>query len=102
MPNDTQHHFCRGFGDSKFVPNLDVEKFRSISRKVLANEFDFFEKHCIKPMFDYSSQLRNLGFPPRGITTYFSANCDESDSKIVTEYLNHKVSPVSVQPRTES
>ncbi|OQR77211.1 dipeptidyl peptidase 3-like [Tropilaelaps mercedesae] len=79
----------RGFGDSKFIPNVPIEKLNSVATEALsADELQFFTKHCIEPMMDYREKVRSLGFPDHGLTTYWSANCNEEDAKFVTEFLN--------------
>ncbi|XP_022709014.1 dipeptidyl peptidase 3-like isoform X3 [Varroa jacobsoni] len=81
----------RGFGDTKFVPNVSIDKFTSVAKEVLSSdELPFFTKHCIEQLYDYESRVRSLGFPPASITTYWSANCNENDAKFVTEFLNSK------------
>lgn len=80
----------RGFGDTKFLPDVPVEKVETLLAATFPEEPDFWAKHCLKPMFNYVKLVRNLGFPPQGITTYWSANCDESDAAIVAEYLTEK------------
>ena len=80
----------RGFGDSKFLPDVPKDKVEALLAATFPEEQDFWAKHCLKPMFNYEKLVRNLGFPPQGITTYWSSNCDESDAAIVAEYLTEK------------
>lgn len=80
----------RGFGDTKFVPNVPSEKLTTVAKEVFGVDFEFFNRHCILPMIDYTDNVRTLGFPPQSITNYWSANCVEKDSEIVTEFLNYK------------
>lgn len=80
----------RGFGDTKFVPEVPQEKLKSLLEPLFGAEADFYLEHCLKPMMDYESAVRILGFPPHGITTYWSANCDEGDVKVVAEFLKEK------------
>lgn len=85
-------NLCRGFGDSKFIPNVPVAKMELLAGEVFSgDELAFYKRHCINPMMDYSDKVRSLGFPDNGITTYWSANCKEEDGKFVTEFLNSKV-----------
>lgn len=85
--------FSRGFGDDKFVPEVSREKLAAVAEDVLGkDELDFYAEHCFPRMFEYCNEVRQLGvFPPRGITTYFSANCTEEDGKLVTAFLISKV-----------
>ena len=83
-----------GFGDDKFIPDIPRSKLEVVAKEVLGGEeFAFYVEHCFPRMFEYCSEVRQLGlFPPKGITTYFSANCTEEDGRLVTAFLASKVS----------
>ena len=41
-------------------------------------------------MFSLSEKERQLGLGEKGVTKYFSANCEAKDSDVVNAYLKHK------------
>lgn len=43
-----------------------------------------------EPLYSMRDSEKNLGFPPKGTTTYFSKNCTEKDGELVTTYLKKK------------
>lgn len=85
----------KGMGDTKFVPNLDVDKFDLIIKSSRANKS---EENVIsnlwaktkKPIFHLTDSTKSLGLKEKGITTYFSDNCTEEDSDRVNEWLKLK------------
>ncbi|GLV40147.1 Dipeptidyl aminopeptidase III [Carabus blaptoides fortunei] len=79
----------KGFGDTKFVPNIDVDKMDAL---VIEGNFcakELWEK-CRKPMFSLDEREKSLGMNDKGITTYFSANCTMEDSEMVNKWLKTK------------
>lgn len=85
----------KGFGDTKFVPNLSKEAFESIIKASKAFEND--NTHITKlwqntqnSMFNLASRLTSLGLSDKGITTYFSSNCTKEDSDLVNDWLKTK------------
>ena len=58
------------------MPEIDEEKLLSVASEVFGDETEFYKTHCIKPLLDYRNEVRVLDFPPNGITTYWSANCN--------------------------
>ncbi|XP_046992129.1 dipeptidyl peptidase 3 isoform X1 [Schistocerca americana] len=82
----------RGFGDSKIIPNLPVEKFEQVVKlseayrrepKVLQNLWD----RCKDSIYSLTEKEKSLGFADKGITTYFSSNCTLKDAEMVNGFL---------------
>lgn len=89
----------RGFGDSKFVPNVSKSKLQALvfaeSLFEDKKERDFVEllwKECSEKLYTLSKEKLLLGFPPNGVTTYFSANMTEADAIVVKQFLKDNVS----------
>lgn len=87
--------FKTGMGDTKFVPNLDVEQFEVIvkSSRAYKTETDAISKLWAKlkePIFYLTDRTKSLGLSDQGITTYFSDNCTQEDSDRVNEWLKLK------------
>lgn len=85
----------KGMGDTKFVPNLDVDQFELIvkSSKAYKTETDTLEglwNKCKKPIFHLTDRTKSLGLADHGVTTYFSDNCSKEDSDFVNEWLKLK------------
>lgn len=85
----------KGFGDSKFVPNLPKAKIKKLLQASVAykNEPEILEmiwKYCSDSMYSLDNHVIQLGFHGKGITTYFSKNCTQEDSEIVNNFLKHK------------
>lgn len=81
----------KGFGDLKFVPGVEADKLgKLISLSTSANKdkaiLSLWET-CRHAMYSLEGNEKCLGFPPNGTTTYFSANCSESDSNVVQEMM---------------
>lgn len=82
-------------GDSKFVPNLDFDKFETIVKVSRAYQSDkslmgSLWSKCKKPLYHLTNRTKNLGLADKGITTYFSDNCTKEDSDLVNEWLKSK------------
>lgn len=82
-------------GDTKFVPNLDSDKFELIikSSRAYKSQTDVIERlwsKCKVPIFYLTDRTKSLGLANKGITTYFSDNCTEEDSDRVNEWLKFK------------
>lgn len=85
----------KGMGDTKFVPNLDVEQFETIVRASQAYRdhqaiIDSLWKKCKHPIFNLTDDTKSLGLLGHGITTYFSDNCTKEDSDLVNDWLKSK------------
>ncbi|XP_026328243.1 dipeptidyl peptidase 3 isoform X2 [Hyposmocoma kahamanoa] len=85
----------KGFGDTKFIPYLSKETFEQIIKASKAYEND--TTHITKlwlntqnAMYNLAPRLRSLGLSDKGVTTYFSSNCNETDAKLVSEWMKSK------------
>ncbi|XP_032511011.2 dipeptidyl peptidase 3 [Danaus plexippus] len=85
----------KGFGDTKFIPNLPKECFEVIVKSSKAFKND--EAHISKlwentknAMYSTAPRLASLGLADKGITTYFSSNCTEADSTLVNDWMKTK------------
>lgn len=80
-------------GGTKIVPNLDIEQFDVIIKSSLAYKShtitDLWSK-CRKPIYHLTKRTQNLGLGEKGVTTFFSDNCTDEDSDLVTEWLKLK------------
>lgn len=81
----------KGFGDSKIIPNLSMEKFENfLFASVAFNENSDLKNQWnrIKNLvYDLSPQKCHLGLAGKGSTTYFSSNCTSEDADIVSRYF---------------
>lgn len=81
----------KGFGDSKIIPNLPVEKFEAFLKGTKAFHTnpqlsDIWNK--IRGLvYDLSPRKRHLGLGEKGTTTYFSSNCTTEDADLVTRFM---------------
>merc|ERR1719187_1826880 len=85
----------KGFGDSKFVPNLPVERLEVLVRASKA----WGEEEAVVgalweatkgPMYSLTDQEKQLGLGKKGITKYFTPNCDLEDSELVNRFFKTK------------
>jgi len=85
----------KGFGDSKFVPNLEEERMELLvkSSKAYKDNTEMMEKlwQSVKgPMFSLTDQQKQLGLGEKGITKYFTPNCGQADSDLVNRFFKTK------------
>eukprot|EP00127_Corallochytrium_limacisporum_P000695 Clim_evm14s23 gene=Clim_evmTU14s23 len=86
----------KGFGDTKFIPNLSVDKFEAVVKKSSAYKAD--EKRvsalwdAIKdPLYSLKPRQQQLGLGAgNGLTTYWSSNCEKDDAVFVQGFLDVK------------
>jgi len=82
----------KGFGDSKFVPDLLEDKFEHIVKASAAYSEDAgglgeLWESCRTAMWSLTDKHKQLGLGKLGVTKYFSENCDESDSDLVNRFF---------------
>ncbi|KAF8771744.1 Dipeptidyl peptidase 3 like protein [Argiope bruennichi] len=85
----------KGFGDTKFIPDLEKEKFEKIIRaskfaECQPQDVEILLSRCLESIYSLQDKERQLGFPYVGTTTYLSKNFTEEDNKIVTDFLKKK------------
>ncbi|KAH9508561.1 bifunctional diacylglycerol diphosphate phosphatase/phosphatidate phosphatase [Bulinus truncatus] len=91
----------KSFGDTKFIPNIDESKVEKLIKSSKAYQqdasgIDSLWNAVHKGMF--SLEHKELGLGKKGISTYYSANCDEEDAKIAQEFLDAKeISPYNTR-----
>jgi dipeptidyl-peptidase-3 len=85
----------KGFGDSKIIPNLPVEQFEALvkaSASYAANPESFGalwdSLRC--SMYVLTDRQKQLGLGSKGVSTYFSDNCDQEDSDKINKYFKEK------------
>jgi len=82
----------KGFGDFKIVPDLTPEKFLAIVRASKAYKDN---PEPIMKMYDsikdnlflLNDQTKQLGLGAKGVTKYFTANCDQKDSDLINKFF---------------
>merc|ERR1719334_2183578 len=84
-----------GFGDSKFVPNIAVDKMDLLvkSSKAFEKESQLIEglwEKTKESMYSLSNKEKQMGLGEKGITKYFTPNCNMSDSERVSRYMKAK------------
>lgn len=83
------------FGDTKKVPGVSRAKLESLVRASAAYSADekLMERvmdGCMEKMYLLDDKVTQLGLSDKGVTTYFSANCNEQDSQLVTAFMKEK------------
>lgn len=92
----------RSFGDSKFIPRIEADKFNTIitSTEIYRTDIQFQEifNKIQSSIYSLTSRNKQLGFGDDGISTYYSYNCTQDDAKLVQDYLdkNH-ISPYNTR-----
>ena len=81
----------KGFGDSKIIPNLPVDK---LEKFLLATKAFQSKPNLVKVwnrikdlIYDLSPKKCHLGLGAKGTTTYFSSNCSSDDADLVSRYF---------------
>ena len=81
----------KSFGDTKFVPALPAERMYKFlcSSKANVDAISELWEECYDRMYSLTPRQRQMGLgATKGITTYFSANCDEGDAKLANAFLD--------------
>ncbi len=81
----------RGFGDSKIIPNLPPAQLEALVKASQAFKDDPDEMGKIwqsikDSLYTLTTRQKQLGLGDKGITTYFSDNCDSSDAETVGRF----------------
>jgi len=85
----------KGFGDSKFVPNMPVETLDTLVKASEAYKADQgvvggLWEEVKGPMYSLKDLEKQLGLGKKGITKYFTPNCDLEDSELVNRFFKTK------------
>ncbi|XP_058806522.1 dipeptidyl peptidase 3 isoform X2 [Phymastichus coffea] len=85
----------KGFGDSKIIPNLPIDKLELIIKESKAYKEDtsslkFLWEKIQDAIYSLVEEVKSLGLGSKGISTYFSANCTDDDAKLVNEFMQNK------------
>lgn len=89
------------FGDTKFVPRIPKEKFRSIlesstspSKAKILEKFDEFSEQ----IYSLEPGVLSLGLEDHGISTYYSSNIKEKDVEKIQPFMQkQKISPYNTR-----
>jgi len=85
----------KGFGDSKFVPNLPVDSLEKLVKASAAwkSKPEVMETlwNTVKTaLYSLKDQEKQLGLGSKGITKYFTPNCTQEDSDKINEFFKAK------------
>ncbi|UYV78782.1 DPP3 [Cordylochernes scorpioides] len=80
----------KGFGDSKFIPNIPKEKLDSLLQALGDKEVLSTWASVKDLMYSLEDTQKHLGFSDKGTTTYFSKNCTKKDSELVNQFFKEK------------
>jgi len=86
----------KSFGDTKFVPAVPQDRFHafvqsatSTSISAVAEEVERLWQECHQRMYSLTPRQRQMGLgESKGISTYFSANCEDTDAKRANAFLD--------------
>lgn len=82
----------QSFGDTKFVPDLAPDRFEAFltSGKASSAAVADLWRECQERVYSLAPRQRQLGLgAANGISTYFSANCEEADAAIAGRFLEN-------------
>ncbi|XP_065563077.1 dipeptidyl peptidase 3-like isoform X2 [Artemia franciscana] len=82
----------KGFGDSKFIPNLPQEKLEALVNALtssITESNNILELWSLvkDSMFSLDQRKQFLGLGEMGVTTYFSSNCTLKDAEFVNRFF---------------
>jgi len=80
----------KSFGDTKFVPELPAERFKILLTAGGADsgKVEALWEECCARIYSLPPRQRQMGLgSANGISTYFSANCEECDADVVNQFL---------------
>lgn len=85
----------KGFGDSKFIPNLPKEKFETLLKasscyQKNSADIERLWQLCSNAMYSLEKKNKQLGLPGQGMTTYFSSNCKMKDAEFINKFMKAK------------
>ncbi|CAG9826527.1 unnamed protein product [Diabrotica balteata] len=78
----------KGFGDTKFIPNLEKDRFGALLKlSPIWPELEPIWLQFKDRLYDLENGKSCLGYSPTGITTYLSHNCTPEDNEKVQNWL---------------
>jgi len=85
----------KGYGDTKIVPDLELKHFEAIVHGSEAFKNDPITLHNLwnsvkGPMFNLEDKYKQLGLGDKGVTTYFTPNCNQEDAELVNRYMKSR------------
>lgn len=81
----------KSFGDTKFVPELPAERLKVLltAGKADGAKIEALWDECCARMYSLPPRQRQMGLgASNGISTYFSANCEEADADLGNKFLD--------------
>jgi len=85
----------KSFGDTKFVPSLSVDRFHAFLQSVItstterASAIESLWQESYQRMYSLTPRQQQMGLgADKGISTYFSSNCDDTDAKLANAFLD--------------
>jgi dipeptidyl-peptidase-3 len=76
-------------GDNKFIPRLSIDDFRYIVEKYFPGYYEKYIK-LENDIFSLSEQIKYLGYPCNGVTSYFSHDMNIDECKLCDDYVIYK------------
>ena len=97
----------KGYGDTKIVPDLELKHFEAIVHGSEAFKNDPITLHNLwnsvkGPMFNLEDKYKQLGLGDKGVTTYFTPNCNQEDAELVNRYMKSKNIECKYIPNSKS
>ncbi|EFN78866.1 Dipeptidyl-peptidase 3 [Harpegnathos saltator] len=85
----------KAMGDTKIIPNLSKNTFEVIVKTSKAykdnpTEIQNIWNSISNILYSLDGKLKSLGLGDKGVTTYFSANCNKKDADKVNAFMQHK------------
>lgn len=85
----------KGFGDSKIIPNIVADRFEALVRssKAWADDRETMEviwSSCKDAIYSLTDKEKQLGLADKGVSTYFSANCEQVDADRINRFFKAK------------
>eukprot|EP00931_Biecheleriopsis_adriatica_P029224 TRINITY_DN17381_c0_g1_i1.p1 TRINITY_DN17381_c0_g1~~TRINITY_DN17381_c0_g1_i1.p1 ORF type:complete len:737 (+),score=131.69 TRINITY_DN17381_c0_g1_i1:84-2294(+) len=91
----------KSFGDTKFIPMLPADRMQLLLSASSADrdKIDSLWQECSERMYSLPERQRQMGLgKDKGISTYFSANCEEADADVSAKFMDSiKISPYNTR-----
>ncbi|GET85829.1 dipeptidyl-peptidase III, putative [Leishmania tarentolae] len=76
------------FGDTKFIPSIPKERFAKIVAS--AEGSPMVDAQLLDAIYNLDDDKLMLGFPPKGLTRYYSPNITPEDATVANDFLVSK------------